>query len=82
MSQFLEQVLSFLAVVAFSALGGFLLKLLQGVNLTKNMKTKPLCSAVTIPPLVGMIVFGCIANNFFGESIQENYPNRAADWTR
>ena len=45
-------------------------------------KTKPLCSAITVPPLVGMIVFGCIARNFFGEITSDHYPIEWADWIR
>jgi len=29
-----------------------------------------------------MIVFGCIARNFFGDFVQDYYPNTWADWAR
>lgn len=35
-----------------------------------------------MPPLVGMIIFGCIARNFFGDFVVTNYPNYWADWIR
>ena len=43
---------------------------------------KPLCTAITCPPLVGMIIAGCIARNFFGDFTKNNYPDYWADWTR
>ena len=45
-------------------------------------KTAPLCTKVTIPPLVGMIIFGCIARNFFGVLGTEYYNSYWADWIR
>ena len=31
---------------------------------------------------MGMIVFGCIARNFFGKFVVTNYPMYWADWIR
>jgi len=45
-------------------------------------KVKPLCTAITCPPLVGMIFFGCIARNFFGDYVTEKSPDVWADWIR
>ena len=47
-----------------------------------NKEIKPLCTAITVPPLVGMIAFGCIARNFFGDYVMNNYPDYWADWIR
>jgi len=32
-----------------------------------------------VPPLVGMVIFGCIARNFFGELTDVYYPEKWAD---
>jgi hypothetical protein len=69
------------AVVAFGGLGGFLLQAIQGVDLY-FFKIKPLCTCITCPSLVGMIVFGMIARNFFGDFVMDNYPDYWADWIR
>ena len=37
---------------------------------------------IEIPPLVGMIVFGCIARNLFCTSYMEHYPEYYAGWIR
>ena len=37
---------------------------------------------IEIPPLVGMIVFGCIARNFFCTEYMEHYPEPWAGWIR
>ena len=29
-----------------------------------------------------MIIFGCIARNFFGDFVMDNYPDYWADWIR
>lgn len=68
-------------VVIFGGLGGFLLQAIQGVDLY-FFKIKPLCTAIQCPALVGMIVFGCIARNFFGDFVMDNYPDYWADWIR
>ena len=53
-------------IVSFGSLGGFLIKLLQGYKLPGGIIIKPLTKKISIPPLVGMIIFGCISRNFFG----------------
>ena len=42
----------------------------------------PVLTAVQIPPLVGMIIFGCIARNFLCESYMQHYPEPVASWVR
>lgn len=76
-----EKIKALLAVVAFGALGGVLVQLIQGAELCR-FKVKPLCTAITCPPLVGMIAFGCLARNFFGDYVKEKYPDVWADWIR
>ena len=76
-----DKIGALLIVVAFGALGGFLLQAIQGVDLF-CYKIKPLCTCIQCPALVGMIVFGCIARNFFGDFVMDNYPDYWADWIR
>lgn len=47
-----------------------------------SYKVPPLCTSVTVPPLVGMVIFGCLARNFFGELTDVHYPEGWADWGR
>lgn len=47
-----------------------------------SYKCKDRCPKVKVPPLVLMIVFGCIARNFFGWLTTDVYPDVWADWAR
>ncbi len=74
-----DQVPALLIVVFFAAAGGILIGSLQGFQFPKIWKfpgyeLKPVIKGIVIPPLVIMIIFGCICKNFFGESVQ-NYPS-------
>ena len=40
------------------------------------------CRTIIIPPLVGMLIFGCIARNFFGDYVNRYYPLSWAEWSR
>lgn len=65
-------VLALFMVVGFAAFGGYL------VGLLAHPKIKKHCSTVTIPPLVGMIFFGCAARNAFGEVTEVHYHKESA----
>jgi hypothetical protein len=71
-----KNVLSLFLVVIFAALGGFLTMQFQERVIKKHLP------AITIPHLVGMIAFGCIARNAFGEITVLYYPDAWADWIR
>jgi NhaP-type Na+/H+ or K+/H+ antiporter len=43
---------------------------------------KPLLTKITIPPLVGMIIFGCLARNFLCTEYMQHYPEVYASWIR
>ena len=58
-------------VVLFALVGGLIIQFCQ-----------KFCNKITVPPLVGMIIFGCIARNFFGNFVVNNYPMYWADWIR
>ena len=70
-----EELLDMTIVILFSVLGGVLISLIGGCNLEKswyfpfNIKLKPLMTTVVIPPLLGMVVFGCLARNTFGREV-------------
>ena len=66
----------------FGAIGGHFIKLLQGKGDIGPLRLKNQCSFITVPPLVGMIVCGCISRNAFGWLTVEHYPEVWADWVR
>lgn len=72
---------SFIIILTFGALGGFLFQLVQGITLC-GKKLEPCCTCITVPPLVGMVIFGCIARNAFGDITENHYPEMWADWGR
>ena len=80
--------LALLLVVLFAGVGGFLTKLLKGADIkpngccTKGLKIPPVSQTITIPVLVGIIIFGCIARNWFPQDIMDAYPNAWAGWIR
>ena len=75
-SNFGKNLLSLFLVVGFATVGGYLTSLLQHEKIKKH------CSSVTIPILVGMIIFGCIARNTFGDITEFHYNVTWADWIR
>lgn len=70
-----------------AACGGILVQILmKGINFDSGkvgpVKIKPLLTKIAIPPLVGMIVFGCIARNFLCKDYMQHYPEYYAGWVR
>ena len=76
-----DKIGALIIVVIAGAVGGMIIQLIQGLEFY-CIKVKPLCTCITCPPLVGMIIAGCIARNFFGEYTKANYPDYWADWIR
>jgi hypothetical protein len=74
-------ILSIIIVVLFAAVGGEIVKMFQG-EAYGRFKFKDRCGAFKVPPLVLMIVFGCVARNFFGWILTDVYPEVWADWMR
>ena len=72
---------SLACIVVFSLIGGMIIKILRGEKICSH-KFKNYCTSVMVPPLVGMIIFGCIARNAFGFLTNEHYPTIWADWIR
>ena len=59
---------------------------MKGVNLKSGkvgpLNIPPLLTKIEIPPLVGMIIFGCLARNFLCEEYMQHYPEEYAGWIR
>ena len=58
-------------VCGFAYFGGFLINLTKGYKFPDcwpfyGKELKPWSENILIPELIGMIVFGCLARNFFG----------------
>lgn len=60
-------------VLAFAVIGHFLIKLLAKKNSSKKKEEKSWYDYVTIPPLIGMLVFGCFARNVLPSEIMDHY---------
>lgn len=82
-----ERILALLVVVACAAIGGILTQIAMFGLTFKTGKIgpiniHPLINSVKIPPLVGMIIFGCLARNFLCREYMQHYPEPVAYWLR
>lgn len=82
-----ERLLALGVVVLCATGGGMLVQILmKGVQWKTGSvgpkDWKPVLTAVQIPPLVGMIIMGCLARNFLCESYMMHYPEYLAGWVR
>jgi uncharacterized protein with NAD-binding domain and iron-sulfur cluster len=75
-----EQAGAFFLLIFFSAIGGVFMGVWQGFHFPGFWFIKPFhwgpmlfFKKIVVPPLVVMIIFGCIAKNFFGE-VMNPYP--------
>eukprot|EP00347_Sterkiella_histriomuscorum_P000158 403376950 len=69
-----------------SCIGFFLIQLLGGITIKNsrclpNIRIQPILRSVSIPPLIGMILFGFLARNFFG-SVVEPFPTKWGAYVR
>lgn len=59
---------------------------MKGVHIESGsigpIKLKPLLKTVQVPPLVGMILFGCLARNFIDGAYMDHYPEILAGKVR
>ena len=82
-----QQVGSLALIVILSAIGGTLFGMMGGFavpalgKITKGFKVSPLFEHIRFPPVVGMIVFSCIARNFFGSTVNA-FPTVWAQYIR
>lgn len=68
-----ERIAALLVVVLCATAGGVLIQILMhGIEFRSGkigpISIKPALTAVKVPPLVGMIIFGCLARNFLCHS--------------
>ena len=82
-----ERIAALFVVVAVATMGGVLVQILmRGVEFHSGkvgpIKLKPVLTAIQIPPLVGMIIFGCLARNYLCESYMQHYPEAIAGEVR
>lgn len=70
------RLLAIVIVFLFAAFGGEIIRVLEGKQYGK-IKFKNRCTTLKMPPLVLMIVFGCVARNYFGSLFTDYYPE---DW--
>ena len=75
-----QQILALLIVGLMASIGGMAVKSLSGFKFGKFV-CKPSLKIITIPPLVGMIILGCLTRNFIG-STMDSYPEALAGWVR
>lgn len=66
-------------------MGGLAVGMLNGFTLPKFWKfqgyrLKPLMTKYTIPPLMGMIIMGCVARNYIGGQTLTAFPGYWSQW--
>jgi solute carrier family 9B (sodium/hydrogen exchanger), member 1/2 len=76
-----------MAVVIFATIGGVLVQIIMQGTTFKSGSVGPitiprLLKAIQIPPLVGMIIFGCLARNFLPQDSMTHYPDKNAGYLR
>jgi hypothetical protein len=77
--------MSLFVVVIFGTMGNYLFKFMHGFTfpkfIFKGYTIKPIVKGIMIPPLVGMVLFGFLARNFFG-GMFEHYPYTWSSYLR
>jgi hypothetical protein len=71
-------------VTGCAFIGGFLIMLTNGYEFPKwlgGKKFKPWSDSIKIPPIIMMIVFGCLIRNFGGDYL-ENYNDEWGTYIR
>lgn len=71
-----------LIVVGFAIVGDFLIKMITKAQETKKKSEKAWYHFITIPPLIGMIVLGCLARNIIPPSVMDHYNDSWASYIR
>ena len=84
---FMEQMTALGVVVLMAAVGGILIQILmRGIMFESGsvapIRIKAMLTSIQIPPLVGMILFGCLARNFLCTEYMQHYPEVTASWIR
>ena len=76
-----------MVVVLCAAVGGIIVQILMRGILFESgsvgpIRIKACLTSIQIPPLVGMILFGCLARNFLCTEYMQHYPEITASWIR
>ena len=82
-----EQLTALFVVVLLATAGGIFVQIMMKGIIFSSGKVGPLhikamLTKIEIPPLVGMIVFGCLARNFLCNAYMQHYPEYYAGWIR
>ena len=82
-----EQLAGLAVVVLCATMGGILIQILmKGIQFKSGkvgpIDIKPALTKIEIPPLVGMIIAGCLARNFLCEGYMQHYPEKYASIIR
>jgi len=81
-----QQMFALIMVIFFASLGGMIMQALTyGFELKSgkiNWGMGACSQKVQVPPLVGMIICGCLARNFLCEGYMQHYPVALASWIR
>lgn len=82
-----ERILALAMVVLCATVGGIITQILmRGLSFRTGsvgkIRLNPVMTSIQIPPLVGMIIGGCLARNFLCRSYMEHYPEFIAGWIR
>ncbi len=81
-----EQFGAIALVIFLTAVGGAFLGMMNGYTFPKfkpfnGYVLKPVFGKIHIPPIIMMIVMGCVVRNFFGDVVKP-YNNAWAQWVR
>ena len=81
-----DAVAAHVILTAFGAVGGYLVKFLHGHTFPKvccfpGYTIKPCITKFEIPTILGMILFGFIARNYFGDLL-DAFPDKWAEYIR
>jgi NhaP-type Na+/H+ or K+/H+ antiporter len=79
----LQHAIGLIVTYLVGSAGGVLFAILSGgidfkIGKIGPVQIKPLLSKIVIPPLVGMIIFGCLARNFLCGWYMDVYPDKYA----
>jgi hypothetical protein len=82
-----EQLASYAAMWSVSVAIGVAVGLLGGFTFPKfgpigGWRINPIIKGVVLPPLIFMIIIGCVARNCFGDSFMKPYPTLWSSWVR
>jgi len=82
-----ERILALVAVILLAAIGGIVMQVLFfGLDIKSGKvgpyNFKPITSKLTVPPMVGMIIVGCLVRNYECVGYMQYYPDYYASWIR